>query len=94
MGVMGLQNALTATLPSHLMLQSNFNDEVMEAIVYYAYGVSSAICRCRRSATYSSYEGSKWEQGTPPAGYRRSRGRARAAISMFRVAENGLVSRP
>jgi ribonucleoside-diphosphate reductase alpha chain len=42
-----------------------FNDEVMEAIAYYAYEASSDLAAER--GTYSTYKGSKWDRGLMPA---------------------------
>ncbi|MFD2257885.1 ribonucleoside-diphosphate reductase subunit alpha [Luteolibacter algae] len=65
LGVMGLQNAL---YKRNLAFASNaaveFNDEMMEAIAYYAYSASSDLAA--EVGTYSSYEGSKWSRGLLP----------------------------
>ncbi len=65
MGVMGLQNAL---YKRNLAFASDaaveFNDEMMEAIAYYAYSASSDLAA--EVGTYSSYEGSKWSRGLLP----------------------------
>ena len=41
-----------------------FNDEMMEAIAFYAYEASSDLAAER--GTYPSYEGSKWDRGLLP----------------------------
>jgi ribonucleoside-diphosphate reductase alpha chain len=41
-----------------------FNDEIMEAVAFYAYEASSDLAAER--GTYSSYEGSKWSRGLLP----------------------------
>ncbi len=65
LGVMGLQNAL---YKRNLAFASDaaveFNDEMMEAIAYYAYSASSDLAA--EVGTYSSYEGSKWSRGLLP----------------------------
>ncbi len=65
MGVMGLQYALYKrgiTFTSDEAL--DFNDEVMEAVAYYAYEASSDLASER--GTYPSYKGSKWDRGLLP----------------------------
>lgn len=65
MGLMGMQNAL---YKKQIAFQSNeaieFNDEMMEAIAYYAYEASSDLAE--EQGTYSSYKGSKWDRGLMP----------------------------
>jgi len=65
LGVMGLQNAL---YKRNLAFASDaaveFNDEMMEAIAYYAYSASSDLAS--EVGTYSSYKGSKWDRGLLP----------------------------
>jgi ribonucleoside-diphosphate reductase alpha chain len=65
LGVMGLQNAL---YKRNLAFASDaaveFNDEMMEAIAYYAYSASSDLAA--EVGTYSSYKGSKWDRGLLP----------------------------
>jgi ribonucleoside-diphosphate reductase alpha chain len=65
LGVMGLQNAL---YKRNLAFASDaaveFNDEMMEAIAYYAYSASSDLAA--EVGTYSTYEGSKWSRGLLP----------------------------
>ncbi len=65
MGIMGLQNALYKrglNFDSHEAVE--FNDEIMEAVAYYAYSASSDLAAER--GTYSSYSGSKWDRGLLP----------------------------
>ncbi|HLS28930.1 MAG TPA: ribonucleoside-diphosphate reductase subunit alpha, partial [Opitutales bacterium] len=65
LGVMGLQNALYKrgiSFASDAAVE--FNDEMMEAIAYYAYEASSDLAAER--GTYSSYKGSKWDRGLLP----------------------------
>lgn len=65
LGLMGLQDAL---YDKHIPFDSedavSFNDEVLEAIAYYAYTASSDLAVER--GTYPSYEGSKWSRGMMP----------------------------
>ena len=65
LGVMGLQNALykrNLSFASDAAVE--FNDEMMEAIAYYAYSASSDLAA--EVGAYSSYEGSKWSRGLLP----------------------------
>ncbi|MCE2959205.1 MAG: ribonucleoside-diphosphate reductase subunit alpha [Akkermansiaceae bacterium] len=65
LGVMGLQNALykrDIAFASDAAVE--FNDEMMEAIAYYAYSASSDLAA--EVGTYSTYEGSKWSRGLLP----------------------------
>jgi ribonucleoside-diphosphate reductase alpha chain len=65
MGLMGLANALYmkgVAFASEAAVE--FNDEVMEAVAYYAYEASSDLAAER--GTYSSYAGSKWSRGLLP----------------------------
>lgn len=65
LGVMGLQNALyKRDLAFASDAAVEFNDEMMEAIAYYAYGASSDLAA--EVGTYSSYRGSKWSRGLLP----------------------------
>jgi ribonucleoside-diphosphate reductase alpha chain len=65
MGVMGLQDALyTKRIPFDSPEAIEFNDEIMEAIAFYAYNASSDLA-AERSA-YQSYKGSKWDRGLLP----------------------------
>jgi ribonucleoside-diphosphate reductase alpha chain len=65
LGIMGLQNALykrDIAFASDAAVE--FNDEMMEAIAYYAYSASSDLAA--EVGTYSSYAGSKWSRGLLP----------------------------
>ena len=65
MGVMGLQNALYKrgiSFASDAAVE--FNDEIMEAVAYYAYSASSDLAE--ELGTYSTYKGSKWDRGMMP----------------------------
>ncbi|MCF3651048.1 ribonucleoside-diphosphate reductase subunit alpha [Synoicihabitans lomoniglobus] len=65
MGVMGLANALYRKGVAFASEEAvDFNDEMMEAIAYYAYEASSDLAAER--GTYSSYKGSKWDRGLLP----------------------------
>ena len=65
MGVMGLANALYLKGIAFASEEAvEFNDEMMEAIAYYAYEASSDLAAER--GTYSSYKGSKWDRGLLP----------------------------
>jgi ribonucleoside-diphosphate reductase alpha chain len=65
MGVMGLQYALyKKNIPFASEAGVDFNDEMMEAICYYAYEASSDLAK--EKGTYSSYKGSKWDRGLLP----------------------------
>ncbi len=65
LGVMGLQNALYMKgIPFASDEAVDFNDEMMEAIAYYAYEASSKLAKQR--GTYSTYKGSKWDRGLLP----------------------------
>ena len=65
LGVMGLQNAL---YKRNLAFASDaaveFNDEIMEAIAYYAYSASSDLAA--EVGPYCTYKGSKWDRGLLP----------------------------
>ena len=66
LGVMGLQYALYKRGIAFASDEAvEFNDEVMEAIAYYAYEASSDLAEER--GTYSTYKGSKWDRGLMPA---------------------------
>ncbi|MCP5533437.1 MAG: ribonucleoside-diphosphate reductase subunit alpha [Akkermansiaceae bacterium] len=65
LGVMGLQNALYKrglSFASDAAVE--FNDEMMEAIAYYAYSASSDLAG--ELGAYSTYKGSKWDRGLLP----------------------------
>lgn len=65
LGVMGLQYALYKKgIPFASKEAVEFNDEMMEAIAYYAYEASSDLAAER--GQYSSYKGSKWDRGLLP----------------------------
>ncbi|MCE9518639.1 MAG: ribonucleoside-diphosphate reductase subunit alpha, partial [Verrucomicrobia bacterium] len=65
LGVMGLQYALYRKgLPFASKEAVEFNDEIMEAVAYYAYEASSDLAAER--GKYSTYEGSKWSRGLLP----------------------------
>ncbi|HSJ04915.1 MAG TPA: ribonucleoside-diphosphate reductase subunit alpha, partial [Verrucomicrobium sp.] len=65
LGVMGLQYALYRKgLPFASKEAVDFNDEVMEAVTYYAYEASSDLAA--ELGKYSTYEGSKWSRGLLP----------------------------
>jgi ribonucleoside-diphosphate reductase alpha chain len=65
LGLMGLANALYIKgIPFASNEAVEFNDEVMEAVAYYAYEASSDLAAER--GTYSSYKGSKWDRGLLP----------------------------
>ncbi len=65
MGVMGLQDSLyrrNISFASEAAVE--FNDEIMEAVAYYAYNASADLAAER--GTYSTYKGSKWDRGLLP----------------------------
>jgi len=65
LGVMGLQDALYERRQAFDTEQAvAFNDEVMEAIAYYAFSASSDLAVER--GAYPSYAGSKWSRGLLP----------------------------
>jgi ribonucleoside-diphosphate reductase alpha chain len=65
LGLMGLANALYLKGIAFASKEAvEFNDEVMEAVAYYAYEASSDLAAER--GTYSSYRGSKWDRGLMP----------------------------
>ncbi len=65
LGVMGLQDALyIKKIPFDSLEAVDFNDELMEAVAYYAYSASSDLAAER--GTYLSYKGSKWDRGLLP----------------------------
>jgi ribonucleoside-diphosphate reductase alpha chain len=62
---MGLANCLyQKNVPFASEAAVEFNDEIMEAVAYYAYEASSDLAVER--GRYSSYEGSKWSRGLLP----------------------------
>jgi ribonucleoside-diphosphate reductase alpha chain len=65
LGVMGMQDALyIRRIPFDSLAAIDFNDEILEAIAYYAYSASSDLSSERGS--YSSFKGSKWDRGLLP----------------------------
>ena len=65
LGIMGLQNVLYKKGLSFASEEAvEFNDEMMEAVAYYAIEASSDLARER--GKYSSYKGSKWDRGIMP----------------------------
>ncbi|WP_050027701.1 ribonucleoside-diphosphate reductase subunit alpha [Verrucomicrobium sp. BvORR034] len=65
LGVMGLQYSLYRKgLPFASKEAVDFNDEVMEAVAYYAYEASSDLAA--ELGKYSTYQGSKWSRGLLP----------------------------
>ena len=65
LGVMGLANCLyQKNIPFSSDAAVQFNDEIMEAVTYYAYEASSDLAAERGS--YQSYKGSKWDRGLLP----------------------------
>ena len=65
LGVMGLQNCLYQRgTPFASQEAVEFNDEIMEAVAYYAIEASSDLAAER--GTYLTYAGSKWDRGLLP----------------------------
>ncbi|MFQ3671385.1 MAG: ribonucleoside-diphosphate reductase subunit alpha, partial [Verrucomicrobiia bacterium] len=65
LGVMGLQDVLYAKgIPFDTPEAVELNDEIMEAIAFYAYSASADLAKER--GTYPSYAGSKWDRGLMP----------------------------
>ncbi|MGA0132988.1 MAG: ribonucleoside-diphosphate reductase subunit alpha, partial [Opitutales bacterium] len=65
MGVMGLQDCLYRKGLSFASEEAvEFNDEIMEAVAFYAYSTSSDLAAER--GAYSTYKGSKWDRGLLP----------------------------
>ncbi len=65
LGVMGLQDALYTKRISFDSLEAvDFNDEIMEAIAFYAYSASSDLAA--EKGRYPSFQGSKWDRGLLP----------------------------
>jgi len=65
LGVMGLQTALYKKGVAFASQEAiEFNDEMMEAIAFYAYEASSDLAAER--GTYSTFKGSKWDRGLLP----------------------------
>jgi ribonucleoside-diphosphate reductase alpha chain len=65
LGVMGLANCLYLKgIPFASDAAVAFNDEIMEAVAFYAYEASSDLAAER--GTYQTYKGSKWDRGLLP----------------------------
>ena len=65
LGMMGLQNALHKKGLAFASQEAvEFNDEITEAVAYYAYLASSQLAK--EKGTYSTYKGSKWDRGILP----------------------------
>lgn len=65
LGVMGMQDALYfRRIPFDSPEAVEFNDEILEAIAFYAYCASSDLAVERES--YSTYKNSKWHRGLLP----------------------------
>lgn len=65
LGMMGMQDALyIRRIPFDSLAAVDFNDEVTEAIAFYAYSSSADLAIER--GRYSSFEGSKWDRGLLP----------------------------
>ncbi len=65
LGVMGMQDALyTKRIPFNTPEAVDFNDEIMEAIAFYAYSASADLAQ--EKGRYPSYQGSKWDRGLLP----------------------------
>ncbi len=65
LGVMGMQDALYFRRISFDSPEAvEFNDEIIEAIAFYAYSASSDLAVER--APYSTYKNSKWDRGLLP----------------------------
>lgn len=65
LGMMGLQDALyLKRIPFDSQEAVEFNDEIAEAIAYYAYSASADLSTERGS--YSTFQGSKWQRGLLP----------------------------
>ena len=65
LGVMGLQDALyMKRIPFDTLEAVDFNDEILEAIAYYAYSASAKLAEER--GAYQTFKGSKWDRGMLP----------------------------
>jgi len=65
LGVMGLQDALyTKRIAFDSPEAVDFNDEIMEAVAFYAYSASADLAAER--GRYPSFQGSKWDRGLLP----------------------------
>lgn len=65
LGMMGMQDALYIRhTPFDSLEAVEFNDEIVEAIAFYAYSASTELSEER--GRYSSFKGSKWDRGLLP----------------------------
>ncbi|MBA3815761.1 MAG: ribonucleoside-diphosphate reductase subunit alpha [Parachlamydiaceae bacterium] len=65
LGMMGMQDALNMLrIPFDSMEAVDFNDEITEAVAFYAYSASADLAAER--GRYSSFKGSKWDRGLLP----------------------------
>lgn len=65
MGMMGMQDALyMLRIPFDSQEAVDFNDEMVEAIAFYAYSASADLAAER--GRYPSFNGSKWDRGLLP----------------------------
>lgn len=65
LGMMGMQDALYMRRMSFDSIEAvDFNDEIVEAIAFYAYLASADLAAER--GRYSSFKGSKWDRGLLP----------------------------
>jgi ribonucleoside-diphosphate reductase alpha chain len=65
LGIMGMQDALyTKRIAFDSPEAVDFNDEMMEAVAFYAYRASSDLAAER--SRYPSFAGSKWDRGLLP----------------------------
>jgi ribonucleoside-diphosphate reductase alpha chain len=65
LGVMGLQDVLyKKSIPFDSPEAVDINDEIMEAIAFYAYSASSDLAA--EKGSYSTFQGSKWQRGLMP----------------------------
>lgn len=65
LGMMGMQDALYVRGVAFDSPEAvEFNDEITEAVAYYAYEASSELAA--EKGSYSTFKGSKWERGILP----------------------------
>jgi len=65
LGIMGLQDALyLKRIPFDSPEAVDFNDEITEAVAFYAYSASADLAAER--GRYPSFQGSKWDRGLLP----------------------------
>ncbi len=89
LGVMGLQNALyKRNLAFASAAAVEFNDEMMEAIAYYAYSASADLAA--EVGPYSSYAGSKWDRGLKRSPWR-SQGQTDFSYGSWEAGERGCL---